>query len=365
MPDPTVTFIVPCYKLAHLLRECVDSILGQTYKDLEVLIMDDHSPDDTAAVAKSFNDERVRYIYNDPNLGHLRNYNKGIELSRGKYIWLISADDYLRKPYVLQKYVDAFEANPKVGYSMCTGYGVVEGVETELFGAYAARGDRDLIIPGHVLFNKLIRSNFVLTASGMVRREAYQKVGLFPLDMPWCGDWYLFCRFAMHFDVAYFSEPMVCYRKHALSMTNKLWEKEAIVCCEEEVAVSWRIKIKAEEEGLPELARRCLDTVGEVYARNMVRKRPGVAGLLTLEQFEESLAENCPNEKQRERVREQTYAAMGNEYYWREEFDQARRFYLEALKKNPFIPGLYAKVALLSAGKPGIELRKTIFAFRS
>ena len=103
--NPTVSFVVPCYKLAHLLGECVDSILGQTYRDFEVLIMDDCSPDNTAEVAQSFTDPRVRHVRNEPNLGHLRNYNKGIELARGKYVWLISADDRLRRPYVLERYV--------------------------------------------------------------------------------------------------------------------------------------------------------------------------------------------------------------------------------------------------------------------
>jgi glycosyltransferase involved in cell wall biosynthesis len=94
--SPTVSFVVPCYKLAHLLSDCVDSILGQTYREFEVLIMDDCSPDNTPEVARSFQDARVKYIRNPTNLGHLHNYNKGIGLSQGKYVWLISADDYLR-----------------------------------------------------------------------------------------------------------------------------------------------------------------------------------------------------------------------------------------------------------------------------
>ena len=105
MHTPTVTFVVPCYKLAHLLPECINSILSQSFRDLEILIMDDCSPDNTADTARSFQDSRVRYIRNDQNLGHLRNYNNGIALARGKYIWLISADDYLRRPYVLENYV--------------------------------------------------------------------------------------------------------------------------------------------------------------------------------------------------------------------------------------------------------------------
>src|SRR5580704_11101803 len=101
MPDaPTVSFIVPCYKLAHLLPECVTSILSQSYRQFEVLILDDCSPDNTREVARSFHDSRVKYVRNEKNLGHLQNYNHGIAMARGRYVWLISADDRLRKPFI-------------------------------------------------------------------------------------------------------------------------------------------------------------------------------------------------------------------------------------------------------------------------
>src|SRR5437764_14943821 len=117
MSEPLVSFVVPCYKLAHYLAECVDSILSQTYTNLEILIMDDCSPDNTPEVARSFTDPRVKYIRNEPNLGHLRNYNKGIKMSQGKYVWLISADDRLTCREALARYVTVMESNPKVGYA--------------------------------------------------------------------------------------------------------------------------------------------------------------------------------------------------------------------------------------------------------
>src|SRR5215510_13771600 len=109
-----VSFIIPCYKLAHLLSECVSSILLQTYENFEVLIMDDCSPDQTPEIAQSFHDPRVKHVRNERNLGHHRNYNKGIQLACGKYIWLISADDCLRRPYTLERYVQAMEGHPEV-----------------------------------------------------------------------------------------------------------------------------------------------------------------------------------------------------------------------------------------------------------
>ena len=154
MPTPTVSFVVPCYKLAQFLPECINSILSQTYANFEILIMDDHSPDNTAEVAASFQDERVRYIRNDPNLGHLQNYNKGITLSRGKYVWLISADDYLRKPYLLEKYVHLLDNHPNVGYAFCQGVGVRDGIDTRVLGA-GLGGKRDRIIPGREFLKSL------------------------------------------------------------------------------------------------------------------------------------------------------------------------------------------------------------------
>ena len=87
---PLVSIIVPCYKLAHLLSDCVGSILAQNYGDFEVLIMDNCSPDHTPEVARSFNDPRVKHIRNESNLGHIRNYNTGISLACGKYVWVHS-----------------------------------------------------------------------------------------------------------------------------------------------------------------------------------------------------------------------------------------------------------------------------------
>ena len=79
--NPLVSFVVPCYKLAHLMPQCVNSILRQSYENYEILIMDNCSPDNTPEVAASFGDPRVKLVRNETNLGHVRNFNKGITLA--------------------------------------------------------------------------------------------------------------------------------------------------------------------------------------------------------------------------------------------------------------------------------------------
>ena len=96
---PRVSVIMTAYQDFRFIDAAVRSILAQTYTDFEILIMDDCSPDNTPEIAASFRDDRVKHVRNNPNLGHLKNYNKGIQMARGKYVWLISADDYLRRAY--------------------------------------------------------------------------------------------------------------------------------------------------------------------------------------------------------------------------------------------------------------------------
>jgi len=352
--------MVPCYRLGHLLRDCVESILAQTYEDFEILIMDDCSPDNTPEVAKSFSDPRVRHVRNEPNLGHLRNYNKGIGLARGKYVWLISADDYLRRPYVLARYVELMERNPQVGYAFCPAVGVKEKQETGLI-AYSRCEPQDCIMSGHVWLRRLIRGNLVVAAAGMVRRECYEQLGAFPLNMPWAGDWYLWCLFALHHDVAYFEEPMVCYRDHDLSMTNQLTRTQALACCEEEIEIQWDIKNRADKAGFAAMSGACLDAVSHVYATATARKRFGLpTPIMTVDQFEESLCRNTASERERKWLRSSVFAAMGSEYYWQGDIAAAARSYDAALAVNPLQPRVIAKRGLMLLGGAGGFFRNSL-----
>jgi glycosyltransferase involved in cell wall biosynthesis len=373
MQSPTVSFVVPCYKLAHLLPECVNSILGQSYGNFEVLIMDDCSPDNTAEVACSFQDRRVKHIRNDPNLGALPNYNKGISLSRGKYVWLISADDYLRRPYVLERYVDLMDANPRVGYTFCPGVGVKNGMETGLLG-YSTYGNRDRVIAGRVFLQKLLHNNLVVAPTAMARRECYEKISFFPvnlvwagvpIDLIWGGDWYLWCVFALHDDVGYFAESMVCYREHDLSSTSIITKENIENCFYAEIAVPWKIKQKADEAGFRDVSRKCLQTVALEYARHLTTKQyRSSASTVTMTQFEESLCKNTASEKERDWIRGRVFAQMAARLHHRGDFASARKFYQAATHIDPWMIKVHARKLLLSLGRPGDYLRRSLLRFR-
>jgi glycosyltransferase involved in cell wall biosynthesis len=374
MRTPTVSFVVLCYKLAHLLPECVDSILAQTYRDFEVLIMDDCSPDNTTEVAQSFQDSRVKHIRNEQNLGVLGNQNEGVRLSRGKYVWIISADDYLRRPYILRRYVDLMEKHPRVGYTFCSGVGVRDGQETGVLG-YSKYRNRDAIVNGHVFLKKLLYGNFVLAASAMARRECYEKISLFPLnvmwagvpvDMVWVADWYLWCLFALSVDVGYFAEPMVCYREHDLSISSSITQQENIaLCAAADIAVPWLIRQKADERGLEKLSKDCLRAVAYEYARHGESKQyRGSTSCMSVRDFEESLCRSTESERERDWIRARFYAAKGDGLFSKGNVPAARRFYLDSLQKDPRTARVYAKL-LFSLGKPGVYLRRVLRSVRS
>jgi glycosyltransferase involved in cell wall biosynthesis len=366
MQKPTVSFVVPCYNLAHFLPECINSILLQTYEDFEILIMDDCSPDNTREVSARFQDQRIRYIRNEPNLGHLRNYNKGIRLSRGKYVWLISADDYLRKSYITEKYVTLLDRNPKIGYVICPGLGVRDGVETRVLGAYGSNKDRDRIIPGRDFLKRLLHSNVVLTPSAMVRRECYEKVSFFPENMPWAGDWFLWCLFALYYDVGYFADHMLCYREHHdLSMTHILSRERLEACAAEEISIPWFVRKRALEARLAKIAKECLGGVADTYGRIMASERYLQAGCaMDFRQIETSIRQHITSESDINWVCARVWASGANYLYWQGELGLARKYYDEALRRNALMPSVHLKRLLLTLGKQGDKIRKAILSSR-
>ena len=239
--EPKVSFIVPCYKLGHLLSQCVNSILKQDFKDFEILIMNNDSPDNTAEVAQSFLDPRVKHIRNETNIGHIRNYNKGLTLARGKYAWLLSADDMLRSPVVVGRYVDVMERNPGVGFVFCRAVELRGDTETGI-AQWADCGDQDRIWNDKSFFTHLLKDNCIVACTVLVRKECYQKVGMFHVELPFASDWHMWAMLAMHYDVAYLSEPMLTSRVHGESLTSLYAKEYTRICVGDELSVLWILR---------------------------------------------------------------------------------------------------------------------------
>src|SRR4051794_30127472 len=112
---PLVSFAVLNCNNGRFLRECVDSILSQEGGyDFEVIIVDDASTDDSAAIARSYQDWRVRFIAHERNLGHIATVNDALANTSGAYVARIDSDDRYR-PHFLNDVLDIFHRFPEIG----------------------------------------------------------------------------------------------------------------------------------------------------------------------------------------------------------------------------------------------------------
>lgn len=121
---PRVSVLMPVYNAQAYLREAVDSILAQTFRDFEFLVVDDGSTDRSAAMIRSYRDPRIRFVQNAQNLRLAATLNKGLDLARGEYVARMDADD-VSAPERLAKQVAFMDARPEVG---------IVGVWAQAFG---------------------------------------------------------------------------------------------------------------------------------------------------------------------------------------------------------------------------------------
>jgi glycosyltransferase involved in cell wall biosynthesis len=216
-----VDVVIPCYKYAHYLEGCVESVLRQDGVDARVLIIDDCSPDDTPRVAARLaaNDARVEYRRHAINLGHIATYNEGL-LGRaiGDYCMLLSADDKLL-PGALRRATRVMDERPDVAF--------VHGLETRDVTPPAAQDrpsdDVDaVIVSGQQFVEAMCRKggNTVSTPTVVVRTSVQQKVGGYRKELPHSGDMEMWLRCAAHGAVGFVNQPQAFYRVHDTNMST-------------------------------------------------------------------------------------------------------------------------------------------------
>jgi glycosyltransferase involved in cell wall biosynthesis len=235
---PRVSIIVPNYNHARFLRQRIDSILNQTFQDFELILLDDCSTDDSRCILSSYaSDPRVRLDFNEKNSGSTyKQWNKGVGLAQGKYVWLAESDD-CAEPNLLERLVALLDANSSVQFAFCrsralTEDGTLDGfAETRFWAADEDCWSVDYCTNGREICGKyMLRRNIVLNASSAVfRREAYNLVGGADESMRLMSDWKLWASLMLTGDVAYLSEPLNHYRFHDRTLRQTVNFRETIV----------------------------------------------------------------------------------------------------------------------------------------
>jgi len=215
---PRVSVVITSYNRAQFLPECLESVLSQTFRDFEVLVIDDGSTDNTPDLMRSYGPP-VRYI-RQMNQGVVAAYNKGIELASGEYVAFLDSDDAFM-PYALQMGVEIFDKHPEVGLSHGQAYLVDnEGNMIGLKIPYRSKGS--FVRSGKEEIKSLIMGNYITGSTTMVRRRCFGVVGLF--DNTFCygsEDFEMWIRLTKKHDVAYIDKPLAKYRVHAQSISAR------------------------------------------------------------------------------------------------------------------------------------------------
>ncbi len=219
---PSVDVVIPCYRYGHTLPTAVRSVLEQPDVDVRVLVIDDASPDGSAAVARSLAnaDERVEVRVHRENRGHIATYNEGLlDWAEADYSVLLSADDALT-PGALARATTLLDAHPEVGFA----YGrPVHWDGSDPLPPARTTPSGWIIHPGR----RWLRRRFTTTQGCItspevvVRTELQHRLGGYDPTLPHTGDIEMWMRFALHADVGYLrGVDQAYYRVHGASMST-------------------------------------------------------------------------------------------------------------------------------------------------
>jgi hypothetical protein len=258
----SVDVVVPCYRYAHYLPFCVNSILFQRGVDVRVLILDDVSPDNTPEVGKALAaaDSRVEYRRNEKNLGLIGAANVGvIDWAKADYVVLLSADDALT-PGSLARAVQVFEANPDVGliFGRCALMGEASPTEMPADAETATYQ----VWEGKRLLEHFFRNgNPTPSPSVIARTKLHQELGGYNAKLPHTSDMEMWMRFATRGSVGVIREEQAFYRLHASNMSGAfnnqaLRDRQELLDACEEIAANWCKDIPEAQGWLKETQQR-------------------------------------------------------------------------------------------------------------
>ncbi len=210
---PLVSILVPSFNGAPWLREALDSLLAQTYANVEILLLDDASTDDTPTIAAEY-ERRIRYIRQPRNMGIYDNVNVGIAEARGELIATYHADDiYL--PTIVEEQVAYLQAHPEVGAVFASD--ILVDANGREYGRIKlpkeVRGDRPLPYP--VVLNTLLsnKNNFLVCPTAMVRASVHRDVGAYRQDRYRnTSDLEMWLRIARRYPIAVLESHLMKYR---------------------------------------------------------------------------------------------------------------------------------------------------------
>jgi len=203
--SPLVSVVIPCYNHEQYVEQALNSVFDQTYDNIELIVIDDGSSDNSVAVMKKMQEVHNFTLVTQKNMGVCKTLNKAVSLSKGKYIALLASDDYwdLSK---IEKQISSLESSPKSNFCF------TQAIEFDDNGI-----NNDKIFPKTPLTGKILNQLFIRqhvpAGSMMFSRSLYDTLDGFDENLKE-EDWDFVIRSAAHTEFSAVSEPLFYYRSH-------------------------------------------------------------------------------------------------------------------------------------------------------
>jgi glycosyltransferase involved in cell wall biosynthesis len=222
---PKVSVVIPAYNKAELTRRTVDSVLRQTYPNLEIIVVDDGSKDDTRQAMLSYGN-KIIYLHKS-NGGACSARNEGIRNASGEYIAFLDCDD-LYLPDKIELCVRYLDHHPVVGFVHTSAY-FIDGKDKVL-----SRYSHPRSLRHDDATKRLILKNFICNSTVVARKECIDKAGYFDESIFVPADWDMWLRMSETAEVGYIDSPLTMYRVTDNYTFNKLDEaqKEELIVIE-------------------------------------------------------------------------------------------------------------------------------------
>ena len=215
--SPLVSVLIPCYNHEQYVEQSLNSVFNQTYENIELIVIDDGSRDNSVAVVKKMQGKYNFTLVTQKNMGVCKTLNKAVSLSKGKYIALLASDDYwdLSK---IEKQVNRLESNPNSEFCF------TQAIEFDENGI-----KNDKIFPKRPLTGKVLNQVFIRqhvpAGSMMFSRTLYDTLGGFDENLKE-EDWDFVIRSAAHTEFSAVSEPLFYYRSHETNIMKTRKRRE-------------------------------------------------------------------------------------------------------------------------------------------
>jgi glycosyltransferase involved in cell wall biosynthesis len=220
---------MPVYNNATTIAQAIESVLGQTFADFEVILIDDCSSDRTMDVASSYHDRRIRLSRNDHNLGAVANWNRTLGDARGRYIKVLCGDDFLY-PECLESQVATLDRHESDGVLLASCRRDI--VYEDGAVAIRSRGLKNLsgVVTGSVAVRRAVRSGtnpFGEPAAVLVRADAVTRSGPFATASSYVVDLEMWCRILEHGNLYAARETLCAFRIGHASWSRRLAKQQS------------------------------------------------------------------------------------------------------------------------------------------